>query len=683
MRRRILPSFLAAAALLWAGAAPAGVATIEGGIEFSYTDPYAASVSVAGIFNNWSTNAAPLAMGGDGVWRVVMPLGPGKYEYKFVVNGTEWVADPDNPRVSGSYGNSELIVSAEGEVDLGGVAAAISNTPLSARVNLNGWYRGTYDTQSDTPSDPRWRLDRPAHDLYLSVNPTVTPQVTGSATLRFNTGEGDIKEVSADFYSGHATLEGGPFSVTGFYNEERIQFDDPLELVGHIDLPGSIVEEHIPFGRGTQGVVATTDVWVTSLTAVYANQYESDIWNDPSLYDNTDSDLLAARVKTVPFGPVTLGATYASRRDAWWMSWQGTNEDPFLDAYIADSGSTSDWFEYARTEQWIAGDVGWQIVPSMVHLAAEYAGYSYAGRWDMGNKESVQGDEYGNGAIDVSTGDMTGSYMRGIVSTSMAELLDVKLALERQSVDGMGAGDEFIAYDGPAWAGSPVRQFTEVRYSGSPLIVNVYGPAPERDDTFLETDVVVTLGIFDLGLEFDTDSYQWTYPESVAAIGGTSWEGDANRFAANARVNVLPEDLWVELGYESLAYDVDSGLWEPYDTGELIGRAGFSFREGWSIIADLRHATYKDVPSGEGTDDESFLDPYLALIWSPRKNVEVRLGYGVNPASYTDSPVEGRPNGRERWRSQYLWDHSAADEVGAERALEDARVIGLMAVIAF
>jgi hypothetical protein len=55
----------------------------------------------------------------------------------------------------------------------------------------------------------------------------------------------------------------------------------------------------------------------------------------------------------------------------------------------------------------------------------------------------------------------------------------------------------------------------------------------------------------------------------------------------------------------------------------------------------------------------------------------------VNPTAYADSPVEGRPNGRERWRSQYLWDHSATDVVGAERALEDARVIGLMAVIAF
>ena len=74
---------------------------MEGGIEFTYTDPNAGSVTLAGIFNSWSMNANPLAMDEDGVWRVVMALGPGTYEYKFVVNGSEWVADPENPRVVG------------------------------------------------------------------------------------------------------------------------------------------------------------------------------------------------------------------------------------------------------------------------------------------------------------------------------------------------------------------------------------------------------------------------------------------------------------------------------------------------------------------------------------------------------------------------------------------------------
>jgi hypothetical protein len=682
----MLPPVLVAAALLAAVAARAGVSAVDDGIEFTYTDPYAASVSLAGIFNSWSTNANPLAMGEDGVWRAVVPLGAGRYEYKFVVNGTEWVADPDNPRVVGSYGNSELVVTADGEVDLGGAAAPISNTPLSARVNLNGWYRGTYDTRSDTPEDPRWRLDRPAHELYLSVNPTVTPQVTGSATLKFDTGVGDIKEVSADFYSGHATLEGADFSVTGFYNEERILFDNPLEF-GRVDLPGTITVERIPFGRGTQGVVGTLNSMLGQLTAVYANLYDYSIWNEPSAYDNTDTDLLAARAKSgplpTPLGPFTLGATYASMRDGWWMSWQGTNEDPFLDAYIDSTGSTSDWFEYARTERLISGDVSWRGLTDMVGLALEYGSYGYAGRWDMGNKESVQGDELGNGAIDVPTGDMSGTNLKVIATGNVAELVDLRFSLERPSIDGMEAGEEYIGFGAPIWANPLERQLTEVRFSGSPLVVNVFGPAPDRSDAHTETDVNVTLGIFGFLLEYDTTSFEWTYPESLGPIGGRDWNGDVDRLALHGRADILPDDLWVELEYESFTYDFDDGPVQPYDSGEFVGRAGYGFREDWSLVTDLRRVTYRDVPSGEGTDDESFFDPYVAVVWSPRTNIEIRLGYGVNPTTYADSPVEGRGNGRERWRSQYLWDHSGIDWIGAEEALEDARVVSLMAVIAF
>jgi hypothetical protein len=306
----------------------------------------------------------------------------------------------------------------------------------------------------------------------------------------------------------------------------------------------------------------------------------------------------------------------------------------------------------------------------------------------MGNKESVQGDGYDNGAIDVPTGDMGGSYLKGIASSSLMGFATVRVSVERQSVDGMDAGEEYIAYDGPQWAGAAERFLTEVRFSGSPLAVSVYGPAPERDDTFVETDLTATLGIFGLGVEFDRGSYEWVYPESVAAIGGDKWSGENGRFAIRGRADVLPDDLWIELEYESLTHDMDLGATPiSYGTGELIGRAGFSFREGWTVVTDVRHVTYEYDLSDPGTTDDSFFDPYLALLWSPRKNIEVRLGYGVNPTTYADSPVEGRGNGRERWRSAYLWDHSAGavwfPDLMTEEALEDARVVSLMAVIAF
>ena len=124
-----------------------------------------------------------------------------------------------------------------------------------------------------------------------------------------------------------------------------------------------------------------------------------------------------------------------------------------------------------------------------------------------------------------------------------------------------------------------------------------------------------------------------------------------------------------------------------------IPGGGWSINDEWGVITDVRRVTYRDVgtavidTSGAVTgyeyDDESFFAPYLGLVYSPRKNIKVQLGYGIDPVNYVDTPVEGRGNGRERWRERYLWNHSAHDVVDAERALEDARTISVMAVIAF
>jgi 1,4-alpha-glucan branching enzyme len=53
-------------------------------------------VYVAGDFNQWSATATPMQKDGSGVWTAVIPLKPGKYQYKFVVDGN-WKQDPLNP----------------------------------------------------------------------------------------------------------------------------------------------------------------------------------------------------------------------------------------------------------------------------------------------------------------------------------------------------------------------------------------------------------------------------------------------------------------------------------------------------------------------------------------------------------------------------------------------------------
>ncbi len=52
------------------------------------------SVNVAGDFNNWTTNATPMAAGADGTFSATLKLKPGTYHYKFVLDGQTWVPDP-------------------------------------------------------------------------------------------------------------------------------------------------------------------------------------------------------------------------------------------------------------------------------------------------------------------------------------------------------------------------------------------------------------------------------------------------------------------------------------------------------------------------------------------------------------------------------------------------------------
>jgi len=70
---------------------------IGGGILFSYVDPEAEEVLVEGDFNNWDGKQDLLLdVDSKGLWQRVVALKPGKYHYRYVVDGTETV-DPNNP----------------------------------------------------------------------------------------------------------------------------------------------------------------------------------------------------------------------------------------------------------------------------------------------------------------------------------------------------------------------------------------------------------------------------------------------------------------------------------------------------------------------------------------------------------------------------------------------------------
>jgi 1,4-alpha-glucan branching enzyme len=61
--------------------------------RFACHIPYAKAVFLAGSFNDWSPVSTPMAKDADGNWSLAVDLKPGRYEYKFVVDGA-WCCGP-------------------------------------------------------------------------------------------------------------------------------------------------------------------------------------------------------------------------------------------------------------------------------------------------------------------------------------------------------------------------------------------------------------------------------------------------------------------------------------------------------------------------------------------------------------------------------------------------------------
>lgn len=85
--------------------------------EFTCEAASAQSVLLVGDFNQWSIVAHPMKRSDDGTWIATVPLTPGRYEYKFVVDG-QWCCEPGErdascggpDRVPNSFGTMNRVI---------------------------------------------------------------------------------------------------------------------------------------------------------------------------------------------------------------------------------------------------------------------------------------------------------------------------------------------------------------------------------------------------------------------------------------------------------------------------------------------------------------------------------------------------------------------------------------------
>lgn len=87
---------------------------------FKYKGDKGLKVSVAGEFNGWNMNANYM-IENDGIYTTTMELKPGRYNYKFVINGKDWIPDALNPvRSTDGWNNSVITI----------------GTPLDVKYNI-------------------------------------------------------------------------------------------------------------------------------------------------------------------------------------------------------------------------------------------------------------------------------------------------------------------------------------------------------------------------------------------------------------------------------------------------------------------------------------------------------------------------------------------------------------------
>src|SRR5437762_589984 len=75
-----------------------GVKQVGDEVVFAVKFESAKKVLIAGDFNGWQPMSTPMVMEGAGRWKMKLPLAPGRYRYRLVVDG-QWMTDPNNKYV--------------------------------------------------------------------------------------------------------------------------------------------------------------------------------------------------------------------------------------------------------------------------------------------------------------------------------------------------------------------------------------------------------------------------------------------------------------------------------------------------------------------------------------------------------------------------------------------------------
>lgn len=672
---------------------------VEGGVLFTYRDPGAGSVNLAGSFNGWDAMSVPLVNDGTGNWAVVSDLGEGEHEYKFVIDG-EWLADPENPDTkSDPYGgsNSLVIVGADGNL----LAAAAPeqgddsskpNTNLNTKLHLGGRYLTRFemvkntlvdygdDFTYDASTDPRFRLQRPTQSVDLNFEAEVSEIASTLMRIRLDSDQNILQyEVAGFLDEANLIIQPGSFDLKAYWNQEAYTSSDLMTLGGNIDHEGTIFHDHLDFGKGSAGIVFNADPIGINTDLFFANVHNQDYYGDPRLYDNTGEDRIGLRLSK-KIGPVELGAPLWMVRTLIWNDFstetgQVSTGIPALDEHRAQTGDESQWYE-TETRDYNYGldlraDLG-----SKVMIGAQGNYVDLQQRFVTGNEA---GQNNTNGRIDVPFLVRDRRMIMGQIDYSPNEDMQFSLKHIVGDMDGADADQRLLQYHFLDMVVANNRIYHTIE--DSPASVN----ADSTDFTWDWRKESFELGLWvrHVSRDLDYGASGLTVPADNTQTANTEKVFKASLMTGLGRTSSFLGHGEIEFAFS----DGDPGVADmKANSYEIIFRYDRDITRNTGLIADLRYIKYdyqyNDETGNLVTDNPGYFAPFAGFRFTPLRNFELVLAYGVDPLDFSID-YSGRQMGRWWYRQLFLFNFPDATHLDAENYLAEAQVITLRAQLLF
>ena len=258
------------------------------GIEFSYDNPNAQSVSIAGDFNNWNTTGNPLKKDENGLWKTVIKLSKGEYQYKFVVDGN-WFFDQDNPNTADDgYGGSNSLI----EIDSNGKMirkSALSISGVKTTLNPKVYLSGRYYTRNEfnRKEKDRYMLDKPVHSLNFGIKTRMSSYFEGCTFFKVDNEQSNF----FTYKKAYLKLKTDYFHLNAFDNLGIHTSDDPLHIIGDEG------KYKYDFGYGFRGIfVKSSESYFDKILAHTPLHLDFDFLVSENIKDE-EGDILSGRSK--------------------------------------------------------------------------------------------------------------------------------------------------------------------------------------------------------------------------------------------------------------------------------------------------------------------------------------------------------------------------------------------------